>query len=167
MGQQDDAAPIAVQPILTARERRGMWALGLAPPVVAAGLLGTLAVLGRASVADVAVGVVLYGGLLGLAGAVVLHERLVGRHCPRCDATGPRSRPTCDDCGYDLDERPLWRCEQRHRAHVTAGTCHCGRRLQRVERIRGIDRELKRTLWAGAWVAAFLLGMVVLLPLVG
>jgi hypothetical protein len=167
VGQQEGAAPLAVQPSLTTGERRVVRTVGLLPPVVAAVLFGVLAVQGRATLGDVAVAVVLYGGLLGLTAAVVLHERFQGRHCPRCDATGPRDRPTCGDCGYDLDERPLWRCDQRHRAHVEPGLCHCGRRLHRVEPIRGVDREVRRTLWAGAWIAAFLLGMVLLLPLVG
>lgn len=166
VARSDDAAPVAVQPTLTEGERRRVWWLGLLPPVAAAVLFGVLAAGGRATLGDIAVGVVLYGGLLGLTAAVVLHEWFQGRHCPRCDATGRRGRPVCDACGYDLAERPLWRCDQRHRAHVEAGLCHCGRRLDRVEPIRGLDREVRRTLWAGAWIAAFLLGMVLLLPLV-
>lgn len=160
------AAP-AVVPRLTAAERRRGWVVGLAPPLVAAVVFGALAVAGRATLGDVVVGVVLYGGLLGLAAAVVSHERAQAAHCPRCDASGPLRRVVCGRCGYDLAERPLYRCEARHRAHVEPGLCGCGRRLHRVERIRGLDRELRRTLWAGAWLAAFLLGVALLLPLVG
>ena len=113
------------------------------------------------------VGTVFYGGLLGLTVAVVVHERLSAAHCLRCNATGALGRPTCDRCGYDLTTRPLYRCEERHRRYVEPGVCACGRRLGRIEQIRGLDREIKRTLWAGAWVAAFLLGVVVLLPFFG
>ena len=165
MGEQDEAA-VAVDPQLTPRERRRTWALGLGPPVVAVVVMVLLARAGRATLGDVVVGVVLYGGLLGLVGAVVGHERMQAAHRPRCDATGPVGREICDECGYDLAERPLYRCEQRHRRHVEPGLCHCGRRLRRIEPLRGLDREVKRTLWAGAWLAAFLLGVFLLLPLV-
>lgn len=165
--EQQEQAVAAVEPVLTRAERRRTWLLGTVPVVAAAVVLVVLAVAGRATLGDVVVGVVFYGGLLGLAAAVVGHERATAAHCPRCDATGPLRRATCDDCGYDLAERPMWRCDQRHRRHVEPGLCACGRRLQRVERVRGLDRELRRTLWFGAWLAAFLLGVVLLLPLVG
>ena len=159
-----DAAE-AVEPTLTAAERRRTWWVGLVPVGLAAAVTVALAVAGRATLGDVVVGTVFYGGLLGLAAGVVTHERLQAAHCLRCDATGPLRRTTCQACGYDLAERPLYRCEERHRRYVEPGLCACGRRLQRIERIRGLDREIRRTLWAGAWVAAFLVGVVVLLPL--
>lgn len=165
-GDRPHEATAAVAPELTPRERRRTWVLGLAPVVVVTLAVVAAAVAGRATLGDVLVGVVLYGGLLGLAAAVVSHERAEAAHCPRCGATGPVRRPTCDACGYDLAERPLFRCEQRHRRYVEPGVCACGRRLHRIERIRGLDPEIKRTLWAGAGVAAFLLGVVLLLPLV-
>lgn len=158
-------AAVAVDPRLTPGERRRAWTLGLAPPLLATVAMLALARSGRATLGDVLVGVVLYGGLLGLTLAVVAHERMQTAHCPRCDATGAVRRPVCGACGYDLAERPMYRCDQRHRRHVEPGVCHCGRRLHRIERIRGMDREIKRTLWAGAWLAAFLLGVVLLLPL--
>ena len=164
--QPTDEAAVAVDPVLTPAERRRAWLLGLAPPSVAAVVLLVLARSGRATWGDVIVGVVFYGGLLGLVAAVVGHERMQTAHCPRCDATGPVRRPVCDACGYDLDERPMYRCDQRHRRHVEPGLCHCGRRLHRLERIRGLDNEIKRTLWAGAWIGAFLLGVFLLLPYV-
>lgn len=159
-----DAAE-AVEPALTPAERRRTWLVGSVPVALAAVLTVGLAVVGRATLGDVLVGTVFYGGLLGLTVAVVVHERLQAAHCLRCDATGPLRRATCDACGYDLAERPLFRCEERHRRYVEPGLCTCGRRLHRVERTRGLDREIRRTLWAGAWVAAFLVGVVVLLPL--
>ena len=76
-------------------------------------------------------------------------------------------RATCGACGYDLAARPLFRCEERHQPYVESGLCDCGRRLQPVVRPRGLDRELRRTLWAGVWVAAFLVGVVLLLPVLG
>jgi hypothetical protein len=160
-------AAVAVEPTLTRTERRHAWLVGLVPVGVGAAVTTGLAVAGRATLGDVLVGTVFYGGLLGLTAAVVAHERLQAAHCLRCDATGPLRRATCSACGYDLAERPLYRCEERHRRHVEPGLCACGRRLQRIERIRGLDRELRRTLWAGAWVAAFLVGVALLLPLVG
>lgn len=168
MGQDHGSdAAVAVEPTLTPAERRRAWVVGLVPVGVAAAVTIGVAAAGRATLGDVLVGTVLYGGLLGLTAAVVVHERLQAAHCLRCDATGPLRRVTCSACGYDLAERPLYRCEERHRRHVEPGLCACGRRLQRIERIRGLDREIRRTLWAGAWVAAFLVGVVLLLPLVG
>lgn len=166
-GDRPDEATAVVASQLTPRERRRTWLVGLAPVVVVTVAVVAAALAGRATLGDVVVGAVLYGGLLGLAAAVVNHERAEAAHCPRCDATGAVRRPVCDACGYDLAERPLFRCEQRHRRYVEPGLCGCGRRLHRIERIRGLDREIKRTLWAGAWVAAFLLGVMLLLPLVG
>lgn len=167
MGERDgDRAAEAVEPRLTRAERRRAWLLGLGPPVVVTASLLVLAVRGRATLGDVVAGTVVYGGLLGLVAAVIGHERMQTAHCPRCDATGPVRREVCADCGYDLVERPLYRCDQRHRRHVEPGLCHCGRRLQRIEHSPGMDREIKRTLWAGAWLGAFLLGVFLLLPLV-
>ncbi len=166
MGEHPDTdAAEAVEPTLTPAERRRTWLVGLVPVALAAVATLALAVAGRATLGDVVVGTVFYGGLLGLTAAVVAHERLQAAHCLRCDATGSLRRSTCEACGYDLAERPLYRCEERHRRYVEPGLCRCGRRLQRIERIRGLDREIRRTLWAGAWVAAFLVGVVVLLPL--
>ena len=163
MADEPDAA-LAVEPQLTDTERRRAWVVGLVPVGLAAAVMTVLAVAGRATLGDVIVGIVFYGGLLGMTAGVVVHERLSAGHCLRCNAAGPAGRATCDDCGYDLAERPLYRCEDRHRRYVEPGLCECGRRLRAVERPRGLDREIKRTLWAGAWVAAFLFGVVVLLP---
>ena len=157
-----DVAAAAVAPVLTPRERRRMWLVGLAPVVLVGGGLLVAALAGAATLGDVLAGALLYGGLLGLAAGVVTHERAEAAHCLRCDATGPMRRSTCDACGYDLAERPLYACELRHGRYVEAGLCDCGRRLVRLHRIRGLDRELKRTLWAGAWLAAFLLGVALL-----
>ena len=160
------AAP-AVAPSLTRSERRRTWQVGaLAAGLVFVAIL-VLALTGRATLLDVALGTLVYGGLLGLAAGVVVHERLQAAHCPACDATGPLRRRTCGACGYDLAARPLYRCAERHRRYVEPGLCDCGRRLVRLERIRGLDREIRRTLWAGAWVAAFLLGVALLLGVVG
>lgn len=164
--ESPDEAASAVDPVLTAAERRRTWVLGLAPVVVVTLAVLGLALAGRATLGDVLVGAVFYGGLLGLTAAVIGHERMQTAHCPACDATGPVRRAACDACGYDLAERPMYRCDQRHRRHVEPGLCHCGRRLHRMERIRGLDREVRRTLWVGAWLGAFLLGVLLLLPLV-
>lgn len=163
MAEESDAAA-AVEPRLTDAERRRIWLVGLVPVAIAGVVTVALAVAGRATVGDIVVGIVFYGGLLGLTAAVVAHERLQAAHCLRCDATGALRRTSCDACGYDLAERPVYRCEERHRRYVEPGLCDCGRRLARVEQVRGLDREIKRTLWAGAWVAAFLFGVVLLLP---
>ena len=160
-------AATAVTPTLTRAERRRTWRVGAAVTALAFVVLLALALAGRATLLDVLLGTVVYGGLLGLAVAVVVHERLQAAHCPACDATGPLRRTTCDACGYDLAERPMYRCPERHERYVEPGICGCGRRLVRLERIRGLDREIRRTLWVGAWVAAFLVGVALLLPVLG
>lgn len=165
--EDHERATPMVHPVLTPAERRRTWLLGVAPVVVVTAGMILAALAGRATVADVVLGAVLYGGLLGLAAAVVSHERAEAAHCPRCDASGPLRRATCAACGYDLAARPLYACDQRHARHVAAGLCHCGRRLHRLEPARGIDREIRRALWVGAWLAAFLVGVGLLLPLVG
>lgn len=164
--EQPDGPTVVLEPVLTASERRRTWLAGVTPVVVVTTALAVAAVAGEATLGDIVVGAVLYGGLLGLTAAVVSHERAQAAHCPACDASGQVGRPVCAACGYDLAARPLYRCEQRHDRYVEPGLCRCGRRLQRIEPIRGLDREIKRTLWAGAWLAAFLLGVVLLLPLV-
>ncbi len=167
-GRADEpgAAAAVVEPVLTVSERRRTWWAGVAPVVVVTTALVVAALSGAATVGDIIVGAVLYGGLLGLTGAVVSHERAEAAHCPRCDASGRVGRPVCSACGYDLAARPLYRCEQRHGRYVEPGLCGCGRRLQRIAHVRGVGREVKRTLWAGAWLAAFLVGVALLLPLV-
>lgn len=165
-GGQQGEATAATAPVLTATERRRTWWVGLAPVVVVTTALVVAASAGAATLGDIILGAVLYGGLLGVTGAVVSHERAHAAHCPRCDASGRVGRPVCAECGYDLAARPLYRCDQRHGRYVEPGLCGCGRRLQRIERVRGVGREVKRTLWAGAWIAAFLVGVALLLPLV-
>lgn len=156
----------AVVPRLGPEERRRAWGAGLVPVLLATVVLVGLAGAGRATFGDVVVGVLFYGGLLGLTIGVVVHERLQAGHCPRCDAAGQLRRSACGDCGYDLATRPMFRCEERHRRYVEPGLCACGRRLHRLEPVRGVDREIRRTLWAGAWLGAFLLGVTLLLPFV-
>ncbi len=163
---EEPDATAAAEPQLTTRERRRTLVVGSVPVVLAAIVTTVLALSGRATFGDVVVGTVFYGGLLGLTVAVVVHERLQAAHCLRCGATGPLRRAVCGECGYDLAERPLYRCEERHHRYVEPGLCACGRRLARIEQARGLDREIKRTLWAGVWLAAFLLGVVLLLPYV-
>lgn len=160
-------AAVAVAPQLTPAERRRTWLVGAVPVVLALVVMVGLALAGRATLGDVVVGTLFYGGLLGLTAGVVAHERLSAAHCTACNAAGPIRRATCVDCGYDLAARPLFRCEERHQPYVESGLCDCGRRLQPVVRPRGLDRELRRTLWAGVWVAAFLVGVVLLLPVLG
>ncbi len=148
-----------VEPVLRPEERRHVWLAGALPAVVVVAILAAFAVAGRGTLTDVVVGTVLYGGILGVTAAVLAYERATSAHCPRCDATGPRRRASCDACGYDLAERPLHRCPTRHPVYLEDGVCECGQRLSPVVRERGLGRELTRILWAGAWVAALLLGV--------
>lgn len=149
---------------LSARERWLVVAAAAIPIVVA---LVVLAVIGRSTGAgsgEIVVSALVYGGLVGLAGAVVATDRLQARQCPRCRARPGRGAARCTTCAYDLEERPRFACEQRHQVFLDAdGTCPCGRPLERLGTPQGIGRQVTAMLRIGAWMLAFLLGMGALL----
>lgn len=152
------ALPVRVR--LTPPERRRVLLAALLPAPLVALLLVPFVLAGSGRVADLVGAVVVYGGLLGLAAAVVVFDRLQARHCPRCgDLPHDRGAEICPTCGYDLLERPKHRCEQRHRLYLEPGLCECGRRLQRLPPAHGIGREVKQVLWFGLWLLAVLVAV--------
>lgn len=144
---------------LTTRERWLVAAWAAAPIVLAALVLAPFVATGSASVVEWAAAALVYGGLVALASGFVAHDRLQARQCPRCTARSRRGVAACPACGYDLAERPRWRCPDRHEVYVEPGMCPCGRRLVRVAPPRGIGREVAAVLRAGAWMLAFLVAV--------
>lgn len=148
-------------PPLTARERWTALLIGLACIAVSGLVAWPLESLGGAGFAAVVFDAFVFGGLLGAAGVVVYIDRrqAAGRRsrCPRCGLRPQEG--ACDRCGYDLDERPRYACEQRHVISYDDGVCPCGRRLHRLEEVRGLGPQVRRTLYVGAWLLAFLLGV--------
>lgn len=164
MGSDDQARGA---PTLTPDERRSVLVVAAIPVVVVGLVLAVLVGLGRLALVDLVVGVVLYGGLLGLTAGVVAHERAEADHCPRCGAAGARRAATCATCDYDLVRRPVYACEERHELSRDPGLCRCGRRLHAREPAAGLGRSVRRSLWSGAWLLALLVGTSVLLRLAG
>lgn len=160
-------AQLQRRPPLTAGERRTAAVVSLAPVVLAALVLVPFAVRGPATAGDVVAAALVYGGLLGLAAGFVYVDRVHGRQCPRCGRRGERGESRCPGCGYDLEERPRFACEERHATYLEPGLCACGRRLQPLPVARGIGRELAVMLKIGAWLLAFLLGLGLLLQVTG
>jgi hypothetical protein len=147
---------------LTARERRVVAVSASGPVLLAALVLAPVALMTGSTAGEVAGAALVYGGLLGLAAAFVAVDRLQARQCPRCHRRHPRSTTRCD-CGYDLERRPRYACEQRHAIYLEEGVCECGRRLQLLPTARGVGREVLMVLKIGGWLLAFLLGVGLLL----
>lgn len=141
---------------LTPGERRRVAVAAVLPVALAAVVLTPVAVLGAATVGEVVVAALVYGGLLGLTTAFVTYDRVQARQCPRCASRNARSAMVCRDCGYDLVEAPRFACAERHATYLEDGLCDCGRRLQRLPTARGIGPEVVWVLKAGGWLLAFL-----------
>lgn len=152
---------------LTAGERRRVLVASAVPVGLVLAVLLALVAAGRLTPADVVVGTVLYGGLLGMTAGVLAHEHAAASHCPRCGEIGQRGSPACVACGYDLARAPVYLCEQRHERAYDPGVCRCGRRLQEREPAQGLGRSVRRTLWVGAWLLALLVGTGLILRLTG
>jgi hypothetical protein len=150
-------------PTLSQPERRRVVLASTVPLVLVVCWRSAVLALGRGSIVDVVLGVVIYGGLLALTAGVVAYERLLSNHCPRCDASGPRARGRCDSCGQDLVIRASYTCPDLHVRYLDPGQCECGQRLTLAPEVRGVGVEIKRMLWVGAWLAAVLVCTVVLL----
>lgn len=163
-----DASPTAIphRSPLTGHERRRAVLVGLLPIPVAAVVLAPFAVWGGASVGEVLGAAVVYGGLLGLAAGFVYVDRVHARQCPRCGTRSHRGQATCAECGYDLERRPRYVCEERHGVALEPGLCGCGRRLHELPAVRGVGREIVVMLRIGGWLLAFLLGIGLLLQMV-
>lgn len=142
---------------LTRHERLLVVAASAAPIVLAMVVLSPFVLLGDASGAELLGAGFVYGGLVALAAGFVTYDRLQARQCPRCTTRNPRAAATCDDCGYDLVERPRWRCSEGHPVRLDPGLCDCGRRLERADAPRGIGREVRGMVVVGAWMLGFLL----------
>lgn len=151
---------------LSRRERVWVLAATLAPIVLAMVVLSPFVALGEATVGDLVAAGLVYGGLVALAAGFVTYDRLQARQCPRCTTRNARGSTACAECGYDLAERPRWRCPEGH-VRLDPGVCDCGRRLQRVETRRGIGREVRGMLRVGAWMLAFLLVIGLVLDRIG
>lgn len=165
-GRAPEPATLGHRAPLTSRQRRRAVLAGLAPIGLAALVLAPFAVTGPATLGDVIGAALVYGGLLGLAAGFVYVDRVHARQCPRCTQPGGQAG-RCPTCGYDLETRPRFACEQRHAVYVEDGLCDCGRRLHRLPDVRGVGREITWMLKVGAWLLAFLLGMGLLLQIVG
>lgn len=152
---------------LTRRERTWVLVASVAPIVLAMVVLSPFVVLGEATGGELVAAGLVYGGLVALASGFVTYERLQARQCPRCTARNVRGAGACTDCGYDLVERPRWRCPEGHAVRLDPGLCDCGRRLQRLETPRGVAREVRGMLRVGAWMLAFLLVVGLVLDRIG
>ncbi len=142
---------------LVRRERLLVLVASAAPIVLAMLVLSPFVLLGEASGAELVAAGLVYGGLLALASGFVTYDRVQARQCPRCTARSTREAAACDDCGYDLVERPRWRCAEGHAVRLDPGLCDCGRRLQPATAPRGIGREVRGMLVVGGWMLGFLL----------
>ncbi len=141
---------------LTGRERRWVAAAAVGPVVLAVLVLAPVAaVTGAAGAGEVVGASVVYGGLLGLAAAFVVVDRLRARQCPACRRRPARGQRRCR-CGYDLLHRPRYVCDQRHTIHFEAGVCGCGRELQALPTATGLASQVLVSLRAGGWLALFL-----------
>lgn len=140
----------------TRREKRLVAFGAVGPVVLALVVLAPIGWLNDASVVDVIIAALVYGGLVGLAGGVVVADRLQARQCPACATRNARDASMCSACAYDLEARPQFTCEEKHAMHVEPGLCECGRRLRQAPQPRGIGREIRAILKAGAWLLVFL-----------
>lgn len=154
-------------PPLTSRQR---WtAVGLAGAcVVGAGTVAAVIGMftGRGA-ADVAWSALVYGGLLAAAAVFVYLDRIYARQCPRCGDRFERGARDCPSCGYDVDGRPRYRCPEGHDPYLDPGLCDCGRRLQAVERPRGVHAQVMMTIALGVGILVFLIAVWAVLALLG
>jgi hypothetical protein len=154
---------------LTGREKGTVALAALAPVVVTAVLLAPVAALTSITGGDVLGAAVVYGGLLGLAAGFVATDRLQARQCPRCGLRQVRGTEACAGCGYDLEARPRYACEERHLVHLDRrgdGRCPCGRDLELLPTPRGVGPQVVATLRIGALLLVFLVAIGVVLNLV-
>jgi hypothetical protein len=153
---------------LTHREKGTVAVASLAPVVVTAVLLAPVAALTTISAGDVLGAAVVYGGLLGLAAGFVATDRLQARQCPRCGRRRTRGAVACGACGYDLEARPRYACEERHLVHLDRrgdGRCPCGRHLELLPTARGVGPQVVATLRVGALLLLFLVTIGLVLNL--
>jgi hypothetical protein len=156
----DDEPARATRPApLTAAERRTVAVAAIGPIIVAAAVLTPVGMWMDAGIADVIGAAIVYGGLLGLAGAFVAVDRLQSRQCPRCRTRNPRRTESCPWCGYDLQARPRYTCTERHGVFLEAGLCDCGRRLQVLPTARGVWPEVRMILRIGGGLLVFLVAV--------
>lgn len=150
--------------------RRERWFVVLAsvgPIAVAMVVLSPFVLLGEATGAELVAAGLVYGGLIALAAGFVTYDRLQARQCPRCTYRNRRGTDRCPGCGYDLVERPRWRCSEGHEVRLDPGLCDCGRRLQPISTPRGIGREVRGMLVVGGWMLVFLLVVGLVLNWIG
>lgn len=159
----DEPTPVRSPAPLTRRERRVVAVAATSPIALAALVLLPFAAAVGAGAADVVVGAVIYGGLVGAAAAFVTVDRLHARQCPRCRQRTRAAAGPCPACGYDLDTRPRYACTEGHHVYLDAGLCDCGRRLHQLPSARGVGPQVRFVVRVGAWLLAFLLGLGLIL----
>lgn len=141
---------------LTGRERLAAAGLALACVVGSGVMAAILGVITGRGMVDVVWSAVVYGGLLASAAVVVYVDRAYARQCPRCRARTSRDDARCPSCGYDVVERPRYACSEGHGPHLEGGVCPCGRRLQPVDRPRGVRPQVVASLGLGAAILLLL-----------
>jgi hypothetical protein len=167
VGAHDGPVPVRRAAPLTAEEKRLTGLLALAPIGLALAVLVPIAAMVGANAGEVISAALVYGGLLGLAVGFVAVDRLQARQCPRCRSRPERGAEVCLTCGYDLEHRPRFACEERHLVYLDDdGSCECGRRLQPLPIVRGVGREIVFMIKLGAGLLIFLLVIGVVLQVV-
>jgi hypothetical protein len=164
---QDGPVPVRRAAPLSSGEKHLTVVLALSPIGLALIVLIPIAALTGASFGEVVSAALVYGGLLGLAVGFVAVDRLQARQCPRCRTHPGRDAEVCAACGYDLEFRPRFACEERHRTYLDDdGPCQCGRRLRPLPIVRGVGREIVFMIKLGAGLLVFLLVIGVVLQVI-
>lgn len=160
-------APVRRAAPLSFGEKRLTALLALAPIALALVVLTPIAAATGADAGEVVSAALVYGGLLGLAVGFVAVDRLQARQCPRCRSRPGRGSEVCATCGYDLEHRPRFACDERHRTYLDDdGTCACGGRLRPLPIVRGVGREIVFMVKLGAGLLVFLLAVGLVLQVV-
>lgn len=164
--QEPDGPVLAsaiARPRLTGQQRIELLGAVVGPMFMIGLALSPFAFVGGRPFIEVVVASVVYGGLLGMAGGFVYVDRVQARACPRCAQPFDKGAVLCRRCGYDVENRPRFLCDERHAVYLDPGLCECGRRLLPLPVARGVGREVAVTLKIGAGLLVFLLVMGFLL----
>ena len=148
---------------LTGAEKRITATLSVLPIGLALIVLLPVSAFTGSSVPEVFSAALVYGGMLGVAVGFVVVDRLQSRQCPRCQSRPDPDVEVCAWCGYDLEHRPRFACEERHGVYLDDdGPCPCGGMLRPLPTARGIGPEIvvMLKLGAGLLVALMAIGFV-------
>jgi len=164
---QQGPTPVRRAAPLSFREKRLTGLLALAPIALALAVLAPIAAVTGADAGEVVSAALVYGGLLGLAVGFVAVDRLQARQCPRCRSRPERGSEVCTACGYDLEHRPRFACEERHHTYLDDdGDCSCGRPLRPLPIVHGVGREIVFMVKLGAGLLVFLLAVGLVLQVI-